>query len=74
MHDQNLDIDQRNAALDEARTLIRELHGFADGRLENAEVDRLLADYRARHGLVSWEETVTRLLALQDAPQQEAMP
>ena len=46
MHDQQLDIEQRNSALDEARTLIRELHGIADGRLENAEVDRLLADYR----------------------------
>ncbi|MEI7731352.1 MAG: helicase-related protein [Verrucomicrobiota bacterium] len=46
MHDQQLDIDQRNAALDEARTLIRELHGIAEGRLENAQVDQLLADYR----------------------------
>jgi superfamily II DNA or RNA helicase len=46
MHDQKLDIDPRNAALDEARTLIRELYGIAEGRLENAEVDRLLADYR----------------------------
>jgi len=46
MHDQKLDIDPRNAALDEARTLIRELHGIAEGRLENAEVERLLADYR----------------------------
>src|SRR2546422_2570036 len=33
MHDQKLDIDQRNTALDEARSLIRELHGIADGRL-----------------------------------------
>jgi SNF2 family DNA or RNA helicase len=46
MHDKKLDIDPRNAALDEAGTLIRELHGIAEGRLENAEVDRLLADYR----------------------------
>jgi ERCC4-related helicase len=46
MHDQRLDIEPRNAALDEARLLIRELHGIAEGRLENAEVDRLLADYR----------------------------
>jgi superfamily II DNA or RNA helicase len=46
MHDKKLDIDPRNAALDEARTLIRELHGIAEGRLENAEVERLLADYR----------------------------
>jgi superfamily II DNA or RNA helicase len=46
IHDQKLDIDPRNAALDEARTQIRELHGIAEGRLENAEVDKLLADYR----------------------------
>ena len=46
IHDQKLDIDARNAALDEARTLTRELHGIAEGRLENAEVDKLLADYR----------------------------
>src|SRR5207247_878617 len=43
MHDQKLDIDQRNMALDEARSLIRELHGIADGRLGDAEADRLLA-------------------------------
>ena len=46
MHDQKLDIESRNSALDEARTLIRELHGIAEGRLEDAEVERLLADYR----------------------------
>ena len=46
MHDQKLDIESRNAALDEARALIRELYGIAEGRLENAEVERLLADYR----------------------------
>src|SRR5262249_57546815 len=46
LHDQKLDIDSRNAALDEARELIRELHGIADGRLGDAEIDRLLADYR----------------------------
>ena len=46
IHDQKLDIDARNGALDEARILIRELHGIAEGRLENAEVDKLLADYR----------------------------
>jgi hypothetical protein len=27
-----------------------------------------LGDYRARHGLISWEETLTRLLDEQDAP------
>src|SRR5262249_10239459 len=48
MHDQKLDIDHRNAALDEARMLIRELHGITQGRLKDAEVDRLLADYRYR--------------------------
>lgn len=48
MHDQKLDIDQRNAASDEARLLIRELHDIAMGRLGDAEVDRILADYRYR--------------------------
>lgn len=46
LHDQKLDIDRRDAALDEARLLIRELHGITDGRLGDAEVDKLLADYR----------------------------
>lgn len=46
LHDQNLDIDQRNAALDEARERIRELHAVAEGRLGDAEIERLLADYR----------------------------
>ena len=46
MHDQKLDIEARNSALDEARTLIRELHGIAEGLLEDAEVEKLLADYR----------------------------
>jgi hypothetical protein len=48
IHDQKLDIDQRNAASDEARLLIRELHDIAAGRLGDAEVDRILADYRYR--------------------------
>ncbi|MBV9183672.1 MAG: DEAD/DEAH box helicase family protein, partial [Acidobacteria bacterium] len=48
LHDQKLDIDARNAALDEARTLIRDLHAISEGRLESAEVDKLLADYRFR--------------------------
>ena len=43
MHDQKLDIDQRNAALDEARGLIRDLHTIADGKLGDAEVDKLHA-------------------------------
>jgi hypothetical protein len=46
IHNQNLDIDRRNTALDEARIMIRELHGIAEGRFENAEVDKVLADYR----------------------------
>ena len=46
MHDEKLDIDQRNAALDEARSLIRELCAIPAGRLGDAEVDRTLADYR----------------------------
>ncbi len=31
------------------------------------DVLKTLADYRARHGLVSWEETMTRLLRADDA-------
>ena len=46
MHDQKLDIDQRNSAFDEARALIRELHIIANDRLGDAGVDKLLADYR----------------------------
>jgi SNF2 family DNA or RNA helicase len=46
LHDARLDIDQRNAALNEARSLIRELGGIPEGRLGDAEVDRTLADYR----------------------------
>lgn len=46
MHDQKLDIELRNAALDEARMLIREMHYIADGRIGDAEVDKVLSDYR----------------------------
>ena len=46
MHDQKLDIDPRNAALDEARTLIRQMYAIPDGRLGDAQVDKTLADYR----------------------------
>ncbi len=48
MHDANLDIEQRNAALDEARNLIRESYALGDGRLANAEADKILADYKAK--------------------------
>jgi ERCC4-related helicase len=56
MHDQKLDIESRNSALHEARILIRELHGIAEGRLEDAEVERLLADYRYKILRVQREE------------------
>jgi superfamily II DNA or RNA helicase len=59
IHDQKLDIDPRNAALDEARKLIRELHGFAEGRLEDAEAERLLADYRYKILRLQREEEET---------------
>ncbi len=48
LHDTQLDIDRRNAALDEARAQIRELHGLGTGSLEDAQVDQWLADYRYR--------------------------
>ena len=56
MHDQQLDIDQRNAALDEARALIRDLFVIPEGRLGDAEVDRVLADYRFKLLRVQREE------------------
>lgn len=56
MHDQQLDIDQRNAALDEARALIRDLFAIPEGRLGDAEVDRVLADYRFKLLRVQREE------------------
>jgi len=46
IHDQNLDIERRNAALDEARLLIRETFDLGEGRLAEAEADRVLADFR----------------------------
>ena len=46
IHDQRLDIDQRDAALDDARALIRELYTIPDGRLGDAEIERVLADHR----------------------------
>ncbi len=45
-HDEQLDVEKRNAALDEARTVIRETFGISPGPLGNAEVDKILADFR----------------------------
>jgi hypothetical protein len=45
-HCQNLDIERRNAVLDEARALIREVFALGEGRLADAEVERILADSR----------------------------
>ena len=46
--DENLDVDGRERALQDARSLIREMHGLSDDALGRAEADRLLAD--AEHG------------------------
>jgi hypothetical protein len=72
MHDQKLDIDSRNSALDEARLLIRELHGIGNGRLEDAEVDRLLADYRYKILRSQHEEEVLEAGADELAPETGA--
>ena len=46
LHDEQLDIEKRNAALDEARSTIRETFDIPTGPLGNAEVDKILADFR----------------------------
>ena len=46
LHDENLDIERRNASLDEARQIIRETFGIAEGALGDAEADKTLADFR----------------------------
>ena len=46
LHDEQLDIERRNAALDEARKVIRETFDIREGPLGNAEVDKILADFR----------------------------
>ena len=46
LHDEQLDIEKRNAALDEARKVIRETFDIREGPLGNAEVDKILADFR----------------------------
>jgi hypothetical protein len=46
--DQNLDVDGRERALTDARTLLREMHDLPHDQLGRAEVDRLLADSRIK--------------------------
>jgi len=46
--DQNMDVDGRNNALSEARTLIREMFNLPFDTMGRAEVERILADYRLR--------------------------
>jgi len=48
MHDGHLDIDARDAALKEAKVLIRQEFGIADGRMGNVEVEGLLAEFKRR--------------------------
>ena len=46
--DQNLDVDGRERALSDARTLLHEMNGLSTDALGRAEVERLLADARVR--------------------------
>jgi ERCC4-related helicase len=46
--DENLDVDGRERALNDARLLIREMHGLANDALGRAEVERMLADAKVR--------------------------
>ena len=46
--DQSLDVDGRERAIADARTLIHEMFGLPKDPLGRAEVDRLLADYRLK--------------------------
>jgi ERCC4-related helicase len=46
--DENLDVDGREAALNEARRQLREMHQLSDDPIGRAEVDRLLADARVK--------------------------
>lgn len=49
LRDQDLDLDAREALYDEARQMIREEYGLQDnGPLGRSEVDRLLAEMKAR--------------------------
>ncbi|MGI8961541.1 MAG: SNF2-related protein [Bryobacteraceae bacterium] len=46
--DQNLDVDGRECALSDARTLLHNMHDLPTDTLGRAEVDRLLADSRVK--------------------------
>ena len=48
MHDTKLDIDARDAAFTEAKTLIRHEFGLSDDRLGYIEAERVLADLKRR--------------------------
>lgn len=47
-HDENRDIDRRDAAFGEARELLRAEHGVGEGRLADLECDRLLGEIKRR--------------------------
>ena len=48
MHDDNRDIDQRDETFHEARGLIRNEFGLGEGRMDDLEVDAILADIKRR--------------------------
>jgi len=43
-HDEMLEVDDRNAMLNEARQLIHQMHGLSDEALGRAQVEQILAD------------------------------
>ena len=52
MHDTKLDIDARDVAFAEAKSLIRHEFGLSDDRLGHIEAERILADLKRRNGQV----------------------
>ena len=48
LKDQELDIEAREALLDEARVLIQQEYGIPDDPVGRGEIDRLLADFKLR--------------------------
>ena len=48
LHDQNLDIDQRDEAFNEARELIRSEFGLGNDRMADVDIDQLLNDMKRK--------------------------
>ncbi|EJV56407.1 DEAD/DEAH box helicase [Bacillus cereus] len=48
LHDSNLNIEEREETYAQARQMIREEYGLGNDRLEDMEVDHILADYKRK--------------------------